>query len=98
MAVIYSHIHTCTLAFVPSPAVQGALELNRKLRYDNEHQHCLMEGCRTELQACRQQLVEARVRLEGKGVGLVGEAGEAPGPGRTKTTEHDLKMVSQLVS
>ena len=77
--------------------MQGALELNRKLQYDNEHQHCVMEACRAELQSCRQQLVEARVRLEGEGVGLVGGAGETPGPGRIKTTEHDLKMVSRLV-
>ena len=72
-------------------AVKGAMELNRKLQYDNEHQHCLMEGYRTELQACRQQLVEARVRLEG--VGLVGGAGDELGPGRARTVEHDLKMV-----
>ena len=40
--------------------VKEAVELNRKLRYVNEHQKCLLAGREEELDCLRQDLVQAR--------------------------------------
>ena len=72
-------------------AVKQAVELNRKLQYVNEHQKCILEGCRKELESCRQQLVDTRVSLADRQAEMV-EGGEQAGR-RTRATEQDLKMV-----
>ncbi len=68
------------------------MKLNKKLMYTNEHQKCLLEGYRCELERCREELVEARVRVEGRegeGEGCVGGEEMA----RLKSSEQELKMV-----
>ena len=65
--------------------------MNKKLRRVNEHQKCLLTGCRAELEACRQELVRARASL----VDNLGErGGEREQDTSRRTTEQDLKMVS----
>lgn len=72
-------------------AVKQAVELNRKLQYVSEHQKCILEGYRRELESCRQQLVDTRVSLADRQAEMV-EGGEQAGR-RTRATEQDLKMV-----
>ena len=65
--------------------------MNRKLQYVNDHQNCLLAGYKSELEACRQQLVEARVLLA-DALAERGEREEQTGR-KTTTTEQELKMV-----
>ena len=69
--------------------VKQAIEMNRKLQYVNEHHKCIMAGYKTELETCRQQLVEARVSLADS----LAERGEREEQTGRKTTEQDLIMV-----
>lgn len=70
--------------------VKQAIEMNRKLQYVNEHQKCLLAGYKTELESCRQQLVETRVSL----ADALAERGERDEQtSRKTTTEQELKMV-----
>ena len=69
--------------------VKKAVELNRRLQYVNEHQKCVLAGYKTELEACRQELVEARASLA-ESIAERGERGQ--GTGRN-TTVQELKMV-----
>ena len=66
--------------------------MNRKLQYVNEHQKCIVVGYKRELEACRQQLVEARVSLADSRAER-GEGGDRASR-NTRTTEQELKMVN----
>ena len=39
------------------------MELHKKLEYVNEHQKCELKQCQGQLEQCRRELVEARVKV-----------------------------------
>ena len=67
------------------------MELNRKLRYVNEHQQCTLDAYQRDLEECRRELVETRVQLARK------EREDGSGGGgeltRARSTEQELRMV-----
>ena len=65
--------------------------MNRKLRYISEHQKCVLVGREAELEAARQELVEARVCVADR----LTERGERERLGVRNSTAHELKMVSE---
>ena len=65
--------------------------MNRKLRYINEHQKCVLVGREAELEAARQELLEARVCVADR----LTERGERERLGVRNSTAHELKMVSE---
>ena len=64
--------------------------MNRKLRYVNEHQKCLLAGREAELEASRLELVEARVSVAGR----LTERGEREQVTGRKIATQELKMVT----
>ena len=39
------------------------MELHKKLEYVNEHQKCELKHCQGQLEQCRRELLEARVKV-----------------------------------
>lgn len=39
------------------------MELHKKLEYVNEHQQCELKQCQGQLEQCRRELLEARVKV-----------------------------------
>ena len=70
--------------------MKEAVEMNRRLRYVNEHQKCVLAGREAELEASRQEVVEARVCV---GDRLSGREGSERLSERDSTAQ-ELKMVS----
>ena len=73
-------------------AVKQAIEMNKKLRYVNEHQKCILTDYKTELEMCRQELVGARVSLANS----LTERGERGGHSEKMAAARELKMVNLL--
>ena len=76
--------------------VKQAVELNRRLQYVNEHQKCIVDGYKKQLESCRQQLVDARVSLADSQAEM-SEVGESIGKKAVRTTEQELKMVCVIL-
>lgn len=70
--------------------MKGALDLNRKLQYVNEHQQCTLRAYKQDLDSCRRELIGARVQLDGR---EWREARWEEEGARAKATEHELRMV-----
>ena len=64
--------------------------MNRKLRYVNEHQKCLLAGREEELDCLRQELVQAR----GSVADRLADRGEKDQMIGRKTAAQELKMVT----
>ena len=70
------------------------MELNKKLRYVNEHQKCNLEGYQRALERCRSELVEVRVQL-GRREGE--EVLDSEDQTKMRSTEHELRMVRKSI-
>ena len=53
----------CYVSFLSVHAVKQAVLLNKKLRYVNGHQQCLVDDTKSNLEIAWQQLKEAKVAL-----------------------------------
>ena len=72
-----------------SYTVKKAAELHKKLEYVNEHQKCELKASQSQLEQCRRELLEAKVKINS-------EKSISPtlGEGRKmKSTDQDLRMV-----
>lgn len=69
--------------------VKGAFELHKKLEYVNEHQKCELKQSQAQLEQCRRELLEAKVKIS-----FDKSVSPSRGEGRkTKCSDQDLRMV-----
>ena len=66
--------------------------MNKKLQYVNDHQQCILTDYKTELEMCRQELVDARVSLANS----LTEREERGGHAEKVAAARELKMASLL--
>lgn len=76
-----THVHVCILV------VKKAMELHKKLEYVNEHQQCELKQCQGQLEQCRRELLEARVKVNSDRDGVLQSRGEK------KCNSQELRIV-----
>lgn len=68
------------------------MELHKKLEYVNDHQKCELKQSQGQLEQCRKELLEARVKIN-----CEKESSHAGGDStKTGHSNHELRMVPSL--
>ena len=82
----HGHDIVCWFKYNELIVVKKAMELHKKLEYVNEHQKCELKHYQGQLEKCRRELLEARVKANS-------DREDLQSRGKMKSDSQELRLV-----